>query len=30
MRMTPFEFDGDDAPGWTIKARGQSFTPNRH
>ena len=30
VRMTPIEFDGDDAPGWTIKARGQSFTPNRH
>jgi len=30
VRMTPIEFDGGDAPGWTIKARGQSFTPNRH
>jgi trimethylamine-N-oxide reductase (cytochrome c) len=27
IRMTPLEFDGDDAGPWTIRARGKSFTP---
>ena len=27
VRMTPLEFDGDDAGPWTIRARGKSFTP---
>lgn len=29
LRVTPIEFDETDAPTWTIKARGQSFTPPR-
>ena len=27
VRMTPLEFDEDDAGPWTIRARGKSFTP---
>lgn len=29
VRMTPIAFDSSDAPSWTIKARGKSFTPWR-
>jgi trimethylamine-N-oxide reductase (cytochrome c) len=29
IRLTPIELDEKDAPSWTIKARGQSFTPIR-
>ena len=29
IRITPIEFDGQDAAPWTIKARGKSFTPPR-
>lgn len=29
VRMTPIDLDEDDAPSWTIKARGRSFTPRR-
>ena len=29
IRITPIEFDDQDAPSWTIKARGKSFTPPR-
>jgi trimethylamine-N-oxide reductase (cytochrome c) len=29
VRITPIDFDGDDAAPWTIKARGKSFTPPR-
>jgi trimethylamine-N-oxide reductase (cytochrome c) len=29
IRITPIEFDDEDAPPWTIKARGKSFTPPR-
>jgi molybdopterin guanine dinucleotide-containing S/N-oxide reductase-like protein len=29
LRITPIEFDSSDAPPWTIKARGKSFTPPR-
>jgi trimethylamine-N-oxide reductase (cytochrome c) len=29
VRMTPIEFGDDDAPTWTITARGKSFTPPR-
>lgn len=29
LRLTPIEFDASDAPSWTIKARGRSFTPPR-
>lgn len=29
VRMTPIMFDKEDAPSWTIKARGKSFTPWR-
>jgi trimethylamine-N-oxide reductase (cytochrome c) len=29
IRITPVEFDGEDAQPWTIKARGKSFTPPR-
>ena len=29
VRMTPIDFDSDDAPGWTIEARGKRFTPRR-
>ena len=30
LRITPVEFDDEDAPSWTIKARGKEFTPPRH
>ncbi len=29
VRLTPMEFDDDDAPSWSIKARGKTFTPPR-
>ena len=29
LRVTPIEFDEDDAPSWTIEARGRRFTPPR-
>ena len=29
VRITPIDFDERDAPSWTIRARGQSFTPWR-
>jgi len=29
IRITPIDLDDSDAESWTIKARGQSFTPNR-
>jgi len=29
IRITPIEFEEKDAPPWTIKARGRSFTPPR-
>lgn len=29
IRLTPIDFDDTDAGPWTIKARGQSFTPPR-
>ncbi|PKN66861.1 MAG: pyrogallol hydroxytransferase large subunit [Deltaproteobacteria bacterium HGW-Deltaproteobacteria-15] len=29
IRVTPIEFDGDDAAPWTIEARGRRFTPPR-
>lgn len=29
IRTTPLEFDESDAPSWSIKARGQTFTPER-
>jgi trimethylamine-N-oxide reductase (cytochrome c) len=29
IRTTPIELDDDDAPSWTIHARGQEFTPPR-
>src|SRR4030042_2885562 len=29
LRITPIEFDKDDAQPWTIRARGKSFTPPR-
>jgi molybdopterin guanine dinucleotide-containing S/N-oxide reductase-like protein len=29
IRITPMEFDDEDAGPWTIKARGRSFTPSR-
>ncbi|MDY6933183.1 MAG: molybdopterin-dependent oxidoreductase [Spirochaetota bacterium] len=29
IRVTPIEFDRDDAESWTIKARGREFTPPR-
>ncbi|NQV57319.1 MAG: molybdopterin-dependent oxidoreductase, partial [Rhodospirillales bacterium] len=29
VRMTPIDFDDDDAGTWTINARGKSFTPPR-
>ena len=28
-RMRPIIFDEDDAPSWTIEARGRKFTPPR-
>ena len=29
IRITPMEFDDDDAESWTIEARGKKFTPPR-
>ena len=29
LRTTPIDFDEDDAPPWTIEARGRRFTPPR-
>ena len=29
IRITPVDFDDEDAPSWTIKARGKEFTPPR-
>jgi len=29
VRLTPIDFDQDDAPSWTIRARGRNFTPRR-
>lgn len=29
LRTTPMDFDGDDAPSWSINARGKTFTPPR-
>ena len=29
VRITPLDFDDNDAPSWTIEARGRSFTPPR-
>jgi len=29
LRITPIEFDEEDAEAWTIEARGRSFTPPR-
>ena len=29
IRITPMEFDDDDAPSWSITARGKTFTPPR-
>ena len=29
IRITPIDFDDNDAPSWTIKARGKTFTPPR-
>jgi molybdopterin guanine dinucleotide-containing S/N-oxide reductase-like protein len=29
LRITPIDFDDDDADPWTIKARGKTFTPPR-
>src|SRR5271165_7657752 len=29
VRITPIDFDEKDAPSWTIRARGRSFTPWR-
>ena len=29
IRITPIEFDDKDAPPWTIRARGKTFTPPR-
>lgn len=29
VRLTPIEFDGDDAEPWTIKAHGKRFSPPR-
>ena len=29
IRITPIDFDEEDAPGWTIEARGKTFTPPR-
>ena len=29
IRITPVEFDEDDPPSWSIKARGKTFTPPR-
>ncbi len=29
LRITPMDFDDEDAPSWSIEARGQTFTPPR-
>jgi anaerobic selenocysteine-containing dehydrogenase len=29
IRITPMEFDSDDAPSWVIEARGRKFSPPR-
>jgi trimethylamine-N-oxide reductase (cytochrome c) len=29
IRITPIDFDAEDAPPWTIEARGRKFTPPR-
>ncbi len=29
LRITPIDFDGDDAASWTVTARGKTFTPPR-
>ncbi|MFC1908385.1 molybdopterin-dependent oxidoreductase [Chloroflexota bacterium] len=29
IRITPIDFDDSDAPPWTVKARGKTFTPPR-
>ncbi len=29
LRVTPLEFDDEDAPSWSIEARGKTFTPPR-
>ena len=29
VRLTPIDFDDHDAPSWTIRARGRTFTPPR-
>ena len=29
VRMTPIDFDGKDAPSWSMTARGRTFTPPR-
>ncbi|MEM1112740.1 MAG: molybdopterin-dependent oxidoreductase [Pseudomonadota bacterium] len=29
VRMTPIEFSEEDAPSWTIKAKGREFSPQR-
>jgi len=29
VRTTPIDFDADDAPSWSITARGKTFTPPR-
>ena len=29
LRITPIDFDEEDAPSWTISARGRQFTPPR-
>ena len=29
LRITPIDLDDADAPSWTIKARGKSFSPDR-
>lgn len=29
LRMIPIEFDDEDAPSWSIEARGKTFTPPR-
>ena len=29
LRTTPIDFDDEDAPPWSINARGKTFTPPR-
>lgn len=29
VRLVPIKFDDDDAPSWTIRARGRAFSPQR-